>query len=439
LKLKKNFFWSFFNSGFIALSGLLSYSLLANNLSVSDFGKYGLIISILSFFIALGTFGMHLISSKIIHLSNTTINHKNRLIKTAIITIFFSSFLFFLIANYIDIFYSNNSRFTFVILFVLVFSIIQRIASDYFRSIGELNNFFLMNSIGSSAGLIVWSLYLFSILFLIFFEKLSIENIFISLLFSSLSTITLFIVFYFNHFIQLIYNFFKYLRYNDKKYNFFLNTSFGLLLIVLLKNFKENFSFWILGYFSSQQDVAIFFAVFKTLFFIYIPLVIIDIIFPQVIARINIEKNNYENIIRKISSYRALVSFFSIILIFFFSKEILYIIFGNEYTIGSQALKILIISLIPIAFLGPCHSIMILTKYEKESIIIDLVLLVPTIIFGIFLSKEFGFIGMILAYSFYIFFSNILYFIFVKYKMKINTLPFLGIKKNIDIIRNDFL
>ena len=120
-----------------------------------------------------------------------------------------------------------------------------------------------------------------------------------------------------------------------------------------------------------------------------------------------------------------------------FSAETINFFFGSTYIIVDESFRFLLLSLIPYCALGPCHAMMFLTKYDIDSLKIDVILLIPTIILSIYLISKFNYEGAVFAYGFFLFFLQILYFLFIKRNMKINTLPYISPIKALNIVKKE--
>ena len=433
--IKKNLIYSIINTSIISGGGVLTYSLLSKNLSSSDFGLYSLIISIISFIILVGCFGSNLISSKLY--DNNTNIHISRLVKVLIPSTIFSLTVFTIIFYFSD-FSQQNDKISFTILFfIILISIFLRSISDFFRSKNQLFKFFNYNSISSGAGITFWISYLTFLIILIINNMLTLKNIFLIILLSSFIVISISVIENFKkiyiNFPIIISSIFK----NDLHFKAFLSASFGIFLVSIIKSFKEQFSIWTLGYFSTVDQVALFFIAYKSIFFLHVPLMIIDIAIPQILAKNNISQILYERKIRMISTLRFYTALLTITILFIFSAETINFFFGSTYIIVDESFRFLLLSLIPYFLLGPCHSMMFLTKYDIDSLKIDIILLIPTIILSICLISKFNYEGAVFAYGFFLFFSQILYFLFIKINMKINTLPYINPIKALNVIKKE--
>ena len=436
--LRKSIFFSIANSIIVSGGGLMAYSLLTKNLSTEEFGTYSLIVSILSFIIMVGCFGLNLVSSKVYEKTSDKNLHIVRIIKILIPSSFFS-ILTFTIIYFNSIIFKDSSLILFYLLCTIILvSIFLRTISDYFRSKNNLFKFFIYNSIASGAGIIFWTSYLIFLAVLLKNYIPNIENIFLVMSLCSMIPLIFFVVQNFKKINKKMIKLFYQPIKIDKDFKIFFFTTFGIFLVSALKVFKEQFSIWILGSFSTIDQVALFFVAYKSLFFLYVPLMLIDISIPQVISNSKISSYNYERNIRIISTLRFLIASVFLVFLFIFCSQIIELFFGIQYFETVNSFRFLLLSLIPYLLLGPCHSIMFLTEYDSETLKIDSYLLLPIIILSIFLTSFLGFEGAVISYGLYLLISNILYYIFVKIKFGINTLPYFNLKKAFFEIRKGF-
>jgi len=441
MQLKQSFLWSIFNSFFVSVVGFLSYSFLAKNISQSDFGFYSYALNILGSFVVLASFGTHLISSKLRNHFLDDEKYKIYLFQTFFFSSLITAIAFFLSYNYLPNFGQYNTNLFFYFLLIIVLASFQRLISDYFRSKEKFILYFLLNSFGSNSGILFWMFFSVAIVSIKQYDSLSIENIFKALTLSSLIPVILLFLKKKN----IIFTFLKKLpgeiSFFNHEYHFFLKSCFMLLCIVLLRTVKDTSAFWILGYTSDTKDIGIFFTAYKLSFIILTPLIIIENVIPQNVSKLykSGSKIELENFIRKISSYRFIVCISMIIVSYIFAESILTIFFGEDYIVATKSFQIIALSMIPSIFVGPCISLLILTTHQNKYILIDSLIMIPFIIGGVILSNYSSYYGMAIAFSVMNFITHILYFFYTKKALKINTLPYLSLKKNIQIFKKDFI
>lgn len=419
MEFLKNISWSIAAKLFIASSGFIVYGILGRYLSVEDFGKFNYILSFIIPSIGIMAFGMGLVSSKL--QPENDVKHVSMLITT----FFLVSFLFLVLTLILnDYFLFFNKKIYFLVFSIAFFSSILRILSDYFRSKNKFFIFAIHNSISTGGGVIVWALYLLLILLLINVNQLSVNNIFYALL--TATTISAFL---------LIINFIRILRDDLKKvslkgiftneYTKFLFVCLSLTIITFFRTIDQNLFIWITNYHLSYESVAFIAIALKIGTIIEIPLSVIDVSTPQIISKKlkNSDTKNLENFIRKISLYRFSTGFTIMIISIIFSEEIIKTIFGSEYIHLSNYTNIILFSYFFRILLGPNPQILIVSDNHKKLIYLRIALLILMSIFAFGLKMDFY--DIVLLILFYRMIYDLLCFIIVKYKIKINTLPYI--------------
>ena len=128
IKINSGLMWSFSNSFIVSLFGFLSYSLLSKNLSVIDYSFFSILLSVLGVFISIGTFGMHIISSKLYE-KNEHHSHISKLFQLSLFTVVLALILFFVTAKIMRLSIFDNELYKILIIFIPC-SIYLRIISD---------------------------------------------------------------------------------------------------------------------------------------------------------------------------------------------------------------------------------------------------------------------------------------------------------------------
>ncbi len=427
---------SLFSKVIIVLSGIIVSGILSRFLNENDFGIYAMSLSIISFLSLVGASGLHLSISKNYHLfKNKPKLHNYILITYAfgfiVLSFFFLLFEFFLKENIGDILQSVN----YIFIVGLIFSIL-RVSADYFRATNRIKLFLSFNTLSSGGGTFLWLLFLFQIFLLSYLNCLSLENVFYSLIFSSL--ITLLASFYFlkisfSNFFSKLFSI-KNFIIDNKFFNFF-KSSLSLMSINILFQFSNFFPIWFLGFFFSPIEAGYFFASTKICSVILIPLSVVDIVFPTDIAQSS-EKNNFElqKLISKLSLIRFILSFLIFLFIYLFSSEIISLIFGNDFIVIERIMKILILFYLPQFIFGPSRQLLMLTSASKILIMIDLFIVITSIIIYFLLLNILTLELFVLIFSIISFLRYFIYFTVSYFYVGINTLPnlFLLFK-----IRND--
>lgn len=419
----KDYIWSFFGK-LIGLIGIFLVNIVvSNNLSVDDFAQFSILMSIIPSMVAITTFGQEFSSSKML---NTSTGWKNHIRNISMVLVLNFSLLFFLFL-FIGNFYVFDKSILFILFFIICFSSIMRVISDYSRATYNFKGFILYNSIRSNGGIIFWLFFFILLSFLLITDALSIVNIFISI--ASSCFIVLFIFFFVQFskkdFVKNIVSIF-----NRRTHNFFTfyKTSFYLMLSGLLIMLRFDHDIWIVSYAAGNQDVALYASIIKIVALVMAPIAIFESLIPKKIAALY-NKNDMislEHYVRRISSFIFISVLPFILLIYIFAGEILYYTFGEFYTTAENGLRLALFAFCGNILLGPCGPILLIIKYEKINVLVNFLFLIISVILGTYLTSTYGYQGMIINY---IIILNLIHFVFylllIKY-LKINPLPYLN-------------
>jgi len=427
-KFDKDFFWSFLGRlcGFLGIFVLMSLS--ARHLNNVDFANFVLIMSIIPGLVTIFTFGQDIISSKLLPKSKNIYNHKKFVKKTFVL----SSIIFFFIYNVL-VFSKilDNSLLTQSIVSIIFLSSILRIVADYSRATDNFRNFIFFNSLRSNGGISMWVIF-FCLLAcqFFFYGTLSLELIF---LFISISCLVSIIIFFLVKKPKIIdfYITLKDVLNIDKEYKFFLKISFSLMISTLLVMLRFDHDILLVNFFSSKNDVSLYASIIKISALIMIPLSIFESMIPHKFALLYQDGDNkeLEKFVRRISTYMFYSSLILIVFIFLFSEDILNIIFGENFSQAHLGLKILSLSFIANISLGPCAPILLIIKYERINVLINLFFLLFSLILGSILISHFGYLGMVFTFSITMTLVHLTFYVITKKLIKINTLPYIDLRK----------
>jgi len=423
----KNFIWSAIGRFLGILSLVLINAHVARELSIKDFAMYNFIMSLIPTFFTILTFGQDTNSSKLLSANNNPLNHY-----VNVIVLFFLSLLICLLPAFLffnDLMLLEKNLFV-LILYIVISSSVLRICSDLFRANDNFSSFILFNSIRSSGGIIVWISFVIQIVYLYQKSLLTIESIFFSLAFSNFMALFLMFLFNYKIFFQ-IKSLIKFENFSSSSFNKFFSSSLLIFLSTFLVIVKSDFDFWIVSSLGRESDLAFYAPVIKISALILVPLSVFESFLPRSISKLyhGNSKIEFEKFIRSINTLMFYSSFFVLIAIFSFSSEIIYILYGSNFLHLSLYLKLVVIAFLPKILFGPCGQILLLTEYEKLNFKINLFFLIITFILGGILTSIYGFMGMLIVFSFSIIAINLVFYIAVLKCLKINTLPFMNYNK----------
>ena len=419
----KDYIWSFFGK-LIGLIGIFLVNIVvSNNLSVDDFAQFSILMSIIPSMVAITTFGQEFSSSKML---NTSTGWKNHIRNISMVLVLNFSLLFFLFL-FIGNFYVFDKSILFILFFIICFSSIMRVISDYSRATYNFKGFILYNSIRSNGGIIFWLFFFILLSFLLITDALSIVNIFISI--ASSCFIVLFIFFFVQFskkdFVKNIVSIF-----NRRTHNFFTfyKTSFYLMLSGLLIMLRFDHDIWIVSYAAGNQDVALYASIIKIVALVMAPIAIFESLIPKKIAALY-NKNDMislEHYVRRISTFIFISGLPFILFIYIFAGEILYYTFGEFYANAENGLRLALFAFCGNILLGPCGPILLIIKYEKINVVVNFLFLIISVILGTYLTLKIGYHGMIINYIIILNLIHIVFYLLLIKYLKINPLPYLN-------------
>ena len=417
---------SLFSKVIIVLSGIFVSGMLSRFLSENDFGIYAMSLSIMSLLSLIGSSGLHLSISKNYHLFKNKSKLHNYILITysfgfIVFSFVFLLFQFFLNENINDIVESVN----YIFVIGLIFSIL-RVSADYFRATNRVKLFLTFNTLSSGGGTFLWLFFLSQVFLLSYLNYLSLQNVFYTLIFSSLVTLLISFHFLKIHFSHLFFKLINIKNFivDDNFFNFF-KSSLSLMSLNILFQFSTFFPIWFLGFFFSPIEAGYFFASTKICSVILIPLSVVDVVFPTDIAKSFSQKNNFElqKLISKLSLIRFISSFVIFLFVYLFSSEIILLIFGKDFIIIESIIKILTLFYLPQFIFGPSRQLLMLTNASKILNIIDLFIVITSVVIYFLLLNILTLELFTLIFSIISFFRYFIYFIVSYFYVGVNTLP----------------
>lgn len=168
---------------------------------------------------------------------------------------------------------------------------------------------------------------------------------------------------------------------------------------LMINNIMELSLIWVdtllIGYFKTSSDVGIYNAAFPTAMLLTaVPVAILTLFTPTMGKLMGENKiNEQKDIFNIISKWIFLVALPLTLFIMFFPKEILKILFGNEYITGYIALSILAFGFLISAISFTSRKILEVYKKSKLILINSIIAVLLNIILNIILIKRYGING----------------------------------------------
>jgi len=188
----------------------------------------------------------------------------------------------------------------------------------------------------------------------------------------------------------------------------------SLTLIVLLQA-----DLWILGMFSTKDEVAIYGAVARLVVLITMPLLIINAVVPPLIAEMSAlgKIKELERLLRSIATWASFPAIFVVCIFAFYGDDVLSILYGEFYQSGGVVLMILGGGQLINVWAGSCGQVLMLTGHQSSMMKITIASGFLTVTLAYFLVAKFGAVGVACSAAAGMVVQNIIMLIIVKKKI----------------------
>ena len=183
---------------------------------------------------------------------------------------------------------------------------------------------------------------------------------------------------------------------------------------------------WIMGIFTTPDQVAIYGTAIRLVILVSFPYIIISSIITPYIAEMNSKKDNkgLENGLKTASTIGSIPSMIMFIFVIFFGFSLLKILFGEYYTQGYQILVILGFGQLINILAGFCGEVLLMTGYQAVMLKVTLLGATIALVITYLLVNTYGGIGVAIGMATGIIFQNIVCLLLTK--------KYLGIWTNAD-------
>ena len=384
-------------------------------------GDYYLLINIISFLVILGTMGMSQTILKLVPACITNSNYdlaKQYLYKSINISVLFSlsvAAVFFIIFPklYPLFFYSSFSAEWMVLVLAWFFvMVLQYLLSSMLRALHDLKSVVLLSDILPKILLLIglyfiWENNAHSMLPNILVLLASVSFISVIILFLKLQS-------YFRT---------KSKSNNESDEQSILTLAFPLWATSIMLYLLTSGDIWIIGFFLSTSDVAIYASVLKlTILLSLVFNLLITVITPAISELFHKQDlKKLELLLRGTTAISGIPALIMALIFFVYGEFILGFIFGEFYETGSFVLKILSIGIVVNILTGPCGTVLMYTNNQKLMMNITIVSGIFTIVGSLYLVKLYGIAGVAVASSLGMIMQNVLMFSSVRYRLGIWT------------------
>jgi len=214
-----------------------------------------------------------------------------------------------------------------------------------------------------------------------------------------------------------------------------LKTSW-LLQLMSLSYFVLNYShLWILANSSNKEKVAIFGAVLRIVVLITTSIFMAQLIILPTIGDLYTKKQYHKlrEVLRISATISGIPTFIAFLIIVFFGKKLLSIVFGQYYSAGHISLIIISFAQLSNVFSGNTGDLMVMASKEKYLVIYSIISVIIGSVVSFFLVGPFDLIGVSIGCAVGVIIQSLLMLLFCVRKLSINTC--MDLKYFVDVIR----
>jgi O-antigen/teichoic acid export membrane protein len=135
------------------------------------------------------------------------------------------------------------------------------------------------------------------------------------------------------------------------------------------------FDLWIMGFFRSQEEVAIYGAAARIVALVSMSLIIVNAIVPPIIAEMYAQKNleKLEKILRVVATIAGVPSAIILAIFILSGDSILGVVYGDYFVVGGTILVILSVGQLINVWAGSCGVFLIMTQHQKTAMWITMI------------------------------------------------------------------
>ena len=194
---------------------------------------------------------------------------------------------------------------------------------------------------------------------------------------------------------------------------------------------------WIIGYFLTTSDVAVYGSVLKLIILLNLSFNLIITVVTPVISELyhKQELKKLESLLRITATLSSIPALIIGCIFFIYGEFLLGFIFGEFYVSGSIVLNIISIGIVVNILTGPCGTVLMYTNNQKLMMYITVISGTITIILSLMLVNIYGIAGVAIASCLGMILQNALMFYSVRRKLGVWTHFSIFELKKIGLIR----
>jgi len=422
-RLLRGGFWAFIGKVVTALAGLAINVLLARLLTPEAMGTYFLIFSLVSLAAVIAQFGLTQAVVRMVagSLAIKRLGRARQAIVWSIWTVVIGSLV---VSSYLmagggewvakHVFHSQMMLqvMGMTSIWVIIYAF-QGLIAEIFRAFHDIRLATIFGGLLTS----VLAVLLFFMLWLLFQGQVNLDQVMFLMLLAGGTSLCLSVVFLCKKIKTLP------IVENEIDRNEFMHICWPLWVTMLTIFVLTQVDIWVLGFFYSQEDVAVYGAAVRMVALVTMPLLIVNAVVPPIVSDLHSrgEIDSLENALRLTASFAGIPALLVLMFFMFYSDSILVLLFGEFYRAGGTVLAILSLGQLANVWAGSCGLTLMLTGHQRTMMTITLFSGLITIMLSISLVSPYGGSGVASAVAIGMFVQNILMLIWAKKKVGVWT------------------
>lgn len=156
---------------------------------------------------------------------------------------------------------------------------------------------------------------------------------------------------------------------------------------------------WVIGAFRSQEEVALYGAAFRLVFFVATPFIIASQVVPPIIAELYARgrKLDLESSLRQVATVAGIPASMVLFAFLFFGASIMGLVYGSFYRQGATVLAILSVARLYAVFTGNSGALLMMTGHQRTMLGITAVSAALGLTAELLVVRPFGIVGVAIA------------------------------------------
>lgn len=381
----------------MALTGLASNALLARLLSPQDFGAYFLAFSFASFGMLVGALGMNELAVRLVseNLAQAKSDRVKRIVKIVCVWGFAGAVAvgggYLLIGRTLadEVFGSSElAAVTVLVAGWMVLMSLQNLMAEVFRGFHDIRLASLFKRLFATFLLTVCLAAL-----LPFREQVSLGLVVLLALLSSLAGVLLG-----GLLLKRKVESLPTVENGERGVNSLelFQAAWPLLITSLVLFILTQADLWIVGGFSNQEDVALYGAAVRLVIMVAVPLQIVNLVVPPVIAEMYSQGRTsaLERTLRTAATLTSIPAVIVLVAFILFGGQILGVVFGPYYQAAGIILALLSLGHLANVWVGACGQALMMTGNQNTMMIITVFSGLVFVLGGVLAIREYGVVGV---------------------------------------------